>query len=340
MSEANQLYSFNIDTDSLEHDLESQLDHYQQRVDTLLQQPSFNWDNLMTPLADLDHEFNRFWTPANHLNSVNNTEDIRKSYNQCIPKISNFFSNMSQNKQLFSAIQQINDHADNLSQAQQTILKHDIRDFTLSGVNLVEDKKQEFKNLTTRLSTLTTKFEENVLDATEAWSKLITNENELAGLPDYAINLARQFAEQKNKSGYLLTLQIPCYVAVMQYADNSELRKEMHQAYCTRASDQGPNANEFDNSNVMVDILTTRHQLAKLLDFDHYAQYSLATKMIKQPQKVLDFLWELVDKSFAHAQQDKADLIQFAKEQLQMKSLEPWDVSYVSEKLKQQHYNI
>lgn len=340
MSDLRALYSFDIQIDQVESTLDNLLCRYKTTVNQLLQQNEFNWETLVTPLAELDREFNRFWMPVSHLNSVTNTDEIRDTYNRCIPKISAFFTEMGQNKPLLEAIQRTRENHHDLDSAQTVVLDNDIRDFILSGVNLEEAEQQIFQSLSTQLSSLTTKFEENVLDATEAWQKQVIDLSDLDGLPDYAIQLAKQQADAHNLEGYLLTLQIPCYIAVMTYANNRDLREVMYKAYCTRASDQGPNAKSFDNTQVMIDILSARKKLAQLLKFNSYAEYSLATKMIKEPEKVLDFLWELVEKSTEKAHIDKQELLTFAKEELQLDKLNPWDISYCSEKLKQARYQI
>ncbi len=214
-----------------------------------------------------------------------------------------------------------------------------LRDFKLSGFDLPEDKKARFKEIQQRLSQLTTKFEENVLDATQAWTKLITDEQQLAGLPDSARALAKQTAAQKEKTGWLFTLDFPSYYAVMSYADDRQLRYEMYQAYVTRASDQGPNAGEFDNSDVMQEILALRHESAVLLGFANFAERSLARKMAKTSQQVLDFLNDLADKSHSYAQRDLDALREFAAQQ-GLTDLQAWDLGYYSEKLREHQYAI
>ncbi|HFE38166.1 MAG TPA: M3 family peptidase, partial [Gammaproteobacteria bacterium] len=223
---------------------------------------------------------------------------------------------------------------------QQKIINNAIRDFHLSGVDLPEEKKQRYKEIMQQLSNLTSKFDQNLLDATHAWSKLIPDESELAGLPDSVKKLAQQTAKNKGQEGWLLTLEFPSYYPVMLYADDRALREEMYRAYVTRASELGPNAGQWDNSEVMEAVMKLRHEAAVLLGFENYAQRSLATKMAQDTSQVMDFLYELVDKSLPVAKREYAELENYACEALGLTSLEAWDVPYASEKLRQHTYAI
>ncbi len=340
MPVSDQLLSFRIQPESIEPSLSKHIEEYLQHVDQLLEQEHYDWQNLMAPLAELDVKFHRFWSPISHLNSVNNTDALRDAYNQCIPQLSSFSTKMGQNEQLFHAIASIEKNAGNLDHSQKTILKHNIRDFKLSGVHLNNEQKTEYKALSQELASLTTQFQENIMDATDAFSIHITDSDRLSGIPDYALAVANSTAQAKSLQGAVFTLQLPSYIAVMQYADDRELRQQMHYAFATRASDVGPHAGQFDNSQILFDILCKRKQLSELLGFSDYAEYSLATKMINQPQQVLDFLNELATKAYPRAQQEKQELIEFAQQELGIDTLEPWDLSYVAEKMKQRHYNI
>ena len=219
----------------------------QQRTEIakLTQATSFSWDSLIEPMEDMDNQLEALFTPLSHLNSVCNSEKIRDVYNACIPLLTEFSTECGQNLDLCRATESMD--TDQLDTAQKKSIEHSLRAFKLSGVTLSDDKKKEFQALCTELSLLTTKFEENILDSTQAWSKHITDVSELDGLPDYALATAQQVAQQSKLEGYVLTLHAPCYIAVMQYADNRALRQEMHLAYCTRASDQGPHDAKFDN---------------------------------------------------------------------------------------------
>jgi len=301
------------------------------------------WENFIQPIEEADDRLNRAWAPVSHMNSVVNSEPLRKAYNACLPKLSDYATEMGQNEQLYQAFYAIKHNAtvfDALTPAQQKIIDNALRDFHLSGFDLPADKKQRFKEIQQRLSQLQTRFEENVLDATQAWDKHITDEAQLAGLPDSARAMARQAAEQKQLEGWRFTLDFPSYYSIMSYADDRELRHAMYQAYVTRASDQGPNAGQFDNSAVMGEILALRHEAAQLLGFKNYAERSLAKKMAQSPQQVLDFLYDLAEHSRAVAQHDLDELRAYTKQEHGVDQLEAWDIGYYSEKLREHKYAI
>ena len=215
-----------------------------------------------------------------------------------------------------------------------------LRDFELSGIGLPIEKQQRYGEIATRLSELGNQYSNNVLDATMGWTKLVTDEAELAGMPESALAAAKAQAEAKELEGYLLTLDIPSYLPVMTYCDNQALREEMYRAYSTRASDQGPNAGKWDNSKVMEEILALRHELAQLLGFENYAFKSLATKMAENPQQVLDFLTDLAKRARPQGEKELAQLRAFAKAEFGVDELQPWDIAYYSEKQKQHLYSI
>ncbi|MCB1861027.1 MAG: M3 family metallopeptidase, partial [Gammaproteobacteria bacterium] len=216
-----------------------------------------------------------------------------------------------------------------------------LRDFHLSGVDLPAEKKARFKEISQQLSKLASQFEENLLDATNAWSKLITDQSELAGLPESALQLARQTAQQRGEpEGWMLTLEFPSYLPVMTYADNRELRRELYTAFSTRASDQGPHAGQWDNSEIIEQILRLRHEQAQLLGFDNYADRSLAKKMAESSEQVMEFLNDLTARSHRQAETELAELRSFAAEHYRATELEAWDIGYFSEKLRQQRYDI
>lgn len=315
-----------------------------QLVEQLIQGVSKpTWDNFIQPIEEADDRLNRAWAPVGHMNSVVNSEALRKAYNACLPKLSDYATEMGQNEKLYQAYYAIKHNADafnTLTPAQQKIVDNALRDFHLSGFDLPADKKQRFKEIQQRLSQLQTRFEENVLDATQAWDKHITDEQQLAGLPESARAMAKQAAQQKQKDGWLFTLDFPSYYAVMSYADARELRHEMYQAYVTRASDQGPYAGQFDNTAVMEEILGLRHEAAQLLGFNNYAERSLAKKMAQTPQQVLEFLYDLAEHSRAVGQRDLHELQDYAKQQHGIDQLEAWDIGYYSEKLREHTYAI
>ncbi|HEK2788879.1 TPA: oligopeptidase A [Proteus mirabilis] len=319
------------------------LANYRATVEKLLaENKSFSWDNLCQPLAEAGDKLSRVWSPVSHLNSVKNSAELREAYEQSLPLLSEFSTWMGQHEGLYQAYKSIKESADfaSLTQPQKKAVENALRDFELSGIGLPKEKQQRFGEISARLSELSAKFGNNVLDATMGWSKLITDESELAGMPQSAIDAAKAMAQAKEQQGYLLTLDMPSYLPVMTYADNRELRKEMSIAYSTRASDQGPNAGQWDNSEVMAEILALRHELAQLLGFKNYAEKSLATKMAESPEQVLNFLTDLASRAHPQGEKELAELTHFAKTHYGVEKLEPWDLAYYSEKQKQHLFSI
>ncbi len=300
----------------------------------------YSWETLIEPLEIADDRLNRTWSPVSHMNSVVNTKELRKAYNACLPKLSKYATEMGQNKQLFLAYQAIAEQGDELDPAQNKALENALKDFHLSGVDLTADKKSRFREISQELSRLSSRYQENLLDATNAWSKLIQDEQDLIGLPPSAMDLARQTAEQHGKEGWMLTLEFPSYMPVMTYADNRDLRHEMYEAYATRASNRGPNAGKWDNSEIMEQILALRHELARLLGFDNYAERSLARKMAPSTDAVMCFLHDLATRSRPQALRELGELEDYAAREHSVGSLEAWDIGYYSEKLRRQRYSI
>lgn len=257
----------------------------------------YTWENLCQPLAEVDDVLGRIFSPVSHLNSVKNSPELREAYEQTLPLLSEYSTWVGQHEGLYKAYRDLRDgdHYATLNTAQKKAVDNALRDFELSGIGLPKEKQQRYGEIATRLSELGNQYSNNVLDATMGWTKLVTDEAELAGMPESALAAAKAQAEAKELEGYLLTLDIPSYLPVMTYCDNQALREEMYRAYSTRASDQGPNAGKWDNSKVMEEILALRHELAQLLGFENYAFKSLATKMAENPQQVLDFLTDLAN---------------------------------------------
>ncbi len=313
-------------------------------VEKLLnQEAKLNWSSLQEPMDSMGDRLSQAWSPVGHMNAVVNSDELRDAYNSCLPLLSEFSTKMGQNQKLYQAYFSLSnsDEFPKLDSAQKKVIKDNLRDFKLAGVALSEEKKTRYGEIKKALSGLTSKFSDNVLDATMAWSKLIIDEAELAGLPESALAGAKQLAEAKEHSeGWLLNLDFPSYMPVMTYAENRELREEVYTAFSTRASDQGPNAGEFDNSENINEILKLRHELAQLLDFDNYAEYSLATKMADSTDKVVQFLEDLAAKSKPQAEKELAELKAFAMTEHGAEDLEAWDIGYYGEKLRQQRYAI
>lgn len=255
------------------------LDDCRAVVEKVVAQPGpFTWDNLCQPLAEVDDRLSRIWSPVSHLNSVKNSPELREAYEQSLPLLSEFGTWVGQHAGLYNAYRNLKqgDTFNQLTKAQQKAVDNSLRDFELSGIGLDAEKQKRYGEIVARLSELGSTYSNNVLDATMGWSKLITDVNELAGLPESALAAAQEMAQAKEQQGWLLTLDMPSYLPVMTYADNRELRHEMYQAFVTRASDQGPNAGKWDNSDIMAEMLALRYELARLLGFDSYADKSLA----------------------------------------------------------------
>jgi oligopeptidase A len=319
------------------------LDDNRRRVRQLLEaNDRYSWDNLVQPLEDMEDRLNRAWSPVSHMNSVVNSEALRAAYNACLPKLSDYATEMGQNEGLYRAFKQIadGDEYHRLDTAQRKIIDNALRDFRLSGIELDAEQRARYKAIMQELSSLTSKFEENLLDATNGWSREVTDEALLAGMPDSAKALARQTAEQRGVDGWLITLEFPSYYPVLTYADNRELRREVYTAYVTRASDEGPNAGQWDNTPVMERILALRHEAAQLLGYANYAERSLATKMARSTDQVLGFLNDLAARALPMAKQDLEEVRAFARDNHSVTELESWDVAYYSEKLRQHKYAI
>ncbi len=303
---------------------------------------SYTWDTLIAPIEALDERLNRAWSPVGHLNAVLNSEPLRAAYNACLPKLSDYATELGQNQRLYQGYKLIVEGPEyaRLDGAQKKVIDNALRDFRLSGIALAPDKQARYKAIQQELSALTAKFEENVLDATQSWHKQITDETQLAGLPETARALARQTAEQKGLSGWMFTLDTPSYAPVMKYADNRELRGEMYQAYVTRASDQGPQAGRWDNAPLMEKLLSLRHELAQLLDYANFAERSLAKKMAQSTSQVLEFLRDLAARARPMAGRELDELRHFAHTHFAVRELEAWDIPYYSEKLRLHQFDL
>ena len=300
-----------------------------------------SWDGLVLALDELGARLGRAWSPVSHLNAVCNSAELRAAYEACLPKLSEYWTEIGQNQPLFQAYQALAESpaAAGFDVAQKTILEHALRDFRLSGIDLPAEQQKRYGEIQMKLSELASKFSNQLLDATQAWTKHVTDEAALDGLTDSAKAQMKQAAEAKGLDGWLISLEFPSYFAVMTYANDRALREELYAAYCTRASDQGPNAGQNDNGPVMQEILALRQELAKLLGFGNYAELSLASKMAETTDQVLHFLRDLGTRGKPFAEQDLRELQAFASEQ-GCSELQSWDVGYYSEKLREQRYSI
>ncbi len=296
------------------------------------------WSTFAAPLADEIEQLSRAWGVVGHLHSVNDIPEWREAYNGMLPEVSRFFAELGQNLKLFAkykAIRESSEYA-TLTPAQRKIVDNEIRDFRLSGAELPEDQKPRFQAISEELASLSAKFSENLLDATNAFAQFVTDEAKLAGIPDDVRQAAREAAEKDGKPGWKFTLHMPSYLPVMQYAEDRELRATMYRAYATRAAEFGPT--ELDNTPLITKILELRQEEARMLGYGNFAEVSLVPKMAESVPQVLAFLRDLATKAKPFAEKDITELRAFAKEELKLNTLEPWDVGFASEKLLQARY--
>ncbi len=301
-----------------------------------------DFEAIVVPLEELDDRLNRVWSPASHLNAVLDGEAMRAAYHECLPKLSDYAAELGQNEALHRAYRTLSEAPDFAAwpAERRKIVTDALRDFRLSGIELDAAGRARYRDLQQELSRLTSRFQDNVLDATHAWKKHITDESRLAGLPESARELAAQTARRDGLEGWLLTLEFPSYLPVVTYAEERDLRREVYEAYVTRASDLGPHAGRWDNTEVMDRILGLRHELAVLLGFGNYAEYSLATKMAHEPRRVLEFLGDLAARAVPRAREEFAELSEFARGRHGAAALEAWDTAYYAEKLRHERYEI
>ena len=301
-----------------------------------------DWDNLIKPLSLMNDRLEKAWSPVRHLNSVKSTPELRDAYNSCLPLLSEYSTEVSQNRNLYQGYRRIVESAAfaEFTPAQQKAVTDALLHFRLGGVELDGEDAARYQQLQKDLSELQSKFENNLLDATQAWQYLTEDKSELQGLPEYALAMVRQLAEQKGLAGYRVTLDMPCYLAVITYANNRELRKSIYEAYVTRASDQGITDKVWDNAANMVEIVAKRQEKAKILGFDNYAAYSLETKMANSVEQVIAFLNDLAQRSRQAAIAEVNERQAFAESSGFVGELEAWDYSYYGEKLKQDKYQI
>jgi|HubBroStandDraft_2_1064218.scaffolds.fasta_scaffold04034_2 oligopeptidase A len=295
------------------------------------------WEALVEPLEEMSDRVARTWGPIAHLFGVTSTAEWRQAHNACLPKLTMYSLELSQNEELLRAYEALAASPGyvDFPAARKKVIHDARRDFKLAGIGLPAAQKERFKAVQLRLSALQAKFEENLIDSVQAFRKHVTDESLLAGMTGQGKAAAREKARAKGLDGYLLTLDYPGYDAVASYADRRELRRELYEAYATRASDQGPLAGKFDNTPLMDEILALRHEEATLLGYRNYAEVSLATKMANSPDEVERFLLDLNERARTRALADLDELRRFARERDGVADLGPWDTLYYSEKLKE-----
>jgi oligopeptidase A len=312
-------------------------------LDALLQRTTApDWHNLVEPLEEIGDRIQRAWGPVSHLFSVTSSTEWRAAFNACLPKVTEYGIEVSQSEPLYRAYQSLADSEAfrSYTPVRRKVINDALRDFKLSGIALPPDQKERFKQISMRLSELQSKFEENLMDAIQAWSKHVTDERQLDGMTEAAIAAAREKAQAKGLDGWLLTLDFPSYDAVITYAMDRELRREVYEAWVTRASDQGPQAGQFDNSALMEEILQLRHEQAKLLGFDNFAEVSLATKMAESPNEVEKFLLDLAQRAKPRAQVELDELKAYARSVGGPEDFQPWDSAFYAEKMKEEKLGL
>lgn len=296
------------------------------------------WDAIMEPLEDASEQLWRAWSVAGHLNAVVNTPELRAAYNQCLPLITEFSTWVGLHTGLYAQYKRLKAERafEQLTPVRQRVVELALRDFRLSGVELEGDDRQRYAEVSDQQAQASQKFSENVLDSVDRWSLHISDKARLAGLPDDVVQASAAAAQEDGLQGWKLNLKMPCYLPVMQYAHDRTLRQEMYRAYATIASEQGDS--ELDNSGLIEQLLALRSQEAALLGYGSFAQLRLQTRMAESAEQVLDFLRELAGKAKPYAKRDLAQLQEFARNQLGMDELQPWDMAFASERLRESRY--
>jgi oligopeptidase A len=307
----------------------------------LLEDPAQpTWQNFVKPMEDANERVSRAWGPVGHLNMVMNSPELREAYNAMLPVITQYYAELGQNIALFKKFKELRNSVEfaGLSDARKKIIENELRDFRLGGAELPDEKKVRYLEIQERQAELSARFSDNLLDATNDYTLLIMNKDELSGLPEDALQAAQEAAQEKNGSagGWLFTLKAPSYMPVMQFADNRNLRETLYRAYATRASEFGKP--EWDNTQLMEEIVRLRGEEAKLLGFESFGCLSLESKMAKSPQQVVMFMRELAQRARPYAEKDLAELREFALVELGLHELQSWDIGYASEKLREQRY--
>lgn len=332
-----------IKPEHIEPALEYMLNRNRNQIEALIEakiRPT--WENFMRPLEEISDQLDRMWSPVSHLNSVMDSEELRAVYQVCLPRIAEYRAELGQNKKLFNRLREIRESTDfaGMDNARKKAVDLTLRDFKLSGVDLDLKAKTRYREICTALSDLCNRFSRNVLDATEAFYLQIENRVDLEGLPQTVISLAENKARQQGKSGWTFTLQEPSYVPFMAYCNSRSLRAKMYRAYVTRASDRGPHSRQWDNSEIICQILNLRKELSELLGFADYTHYSVETKMAETANEILTFLDDLADRSRASALKDLSELKLFATEHCGLGTLEPWDFAWASEQLRLEKFDV
>jgi oligopeptidase A len=316
--------------------LERILSENRARLQQLTAQTGPTFASLVVPVEELSYRLSRVWSPIGHLNAVANSPEMRQAYNECVPLLTAYSSELGQNADLYAGYAHVFKHeGDSLDSSQRKLLENALRDFRLAGVDLPAERRDRYRQVVQRLAQLATKFSENVLDAARSYSRSVSDGSELEGLPESTVDRAAADAREAGQAGWLFKLDQPTYMTVMANAANAQLRRDIYEAWVTRASELGPSGGQFDNNPIMAEILALRHELAQLLGFNNFVDYALATRMAKSGKQVLGFLDDLALRCRPAAIQEFADLEEFAG-----RKLNAWDLAYFSERLQESRFNV
>ncbi|MGA2187652.1 MAG: M3 family metallopeptidase, partial [Steroidobacteraceae bacterium] len=306
--------------------LEKVLADNRARLAELTAQQAPTFATLVASVEELSYRLSRVWSPIGHLNAVANSAAMREAYNECVPLLTAYSSELGQNSALYQGYAHVLQHERaTLDPAQLKVVENALRDFRLAGVDLPAQRKNRYREVMQRLAQLGTKFSENVLDAGRAYTRSVTHGAELAGLPANAVDRAAADAREANQPGWLFKLDQPTYMTIMTSAESEPLRRDIYEAWVTRGSELGPSAGRFDNGPIIAELLPLRHELAQLLGFENYADYALATRMAKTTKQVTGFLDDLARRCTPAARQEFSDLEEFAG-----RKLNAWDLAFYS----------
>ncbi|MGC1521329.1 MAG: M3 family metallopeptidase [Steroidobacteraceae bacterium] len=316
--------------------LEQVLSENHARLDELTAQPRATFASLVMPIEELSYRLSRVWSPISHLNAVANSAQMREAYNECVPLLTAYSSELGQNAALQAGYAHVHKHEGGaLDASQRKVVENALRDFRLAGVDLQPEQQARYREVAQRLAHLATKFSENVLDAGRAYTRSVTDSSELAGLPGNTVDRAAADAREANQPGWLFKLDQPTYMTVMASAESEALRRDIYEAWVTRASELGPSAGRFDNTPVIAEILPLRHELANLVGFGNFADYALATRMARTRKQVLGFLDDLARRCLPAARQEFSDLEEFAG-----RKLNAWDMAFYGERLQESRFKV
>ena len=316
--------------------LEAVLTENRQRLQELTAQLQPTFASLVVPVEELSYRLSRVWSPIGHLNAVANTPEMREAYNECVPLLTAYSSELGQNSALQAAYAKVlQAEGETLEASQRKVVENALRDFRLAGVDLGQAQQTRYREVAQRLAFLASKFSENVLDSARSYTRTVTNGAELAGLPPSAVERAAGDAREANKPGWLFKLDQPTYMTVMASAESESLRRDIYEAWVTRASEIGPSAGRFDNNEIIAEILPLRHELSRLLGFQNYADYALATRMAKTSKQVLSFLDDLARRCMPAAREEFSSLEEFAG-----RKLNAWDMAFYAERLQERRFKV